>query len=77
MYPTKQGIVDFAKALASHNIEILSTGGTYRLLKEEGVDVIEVSEHTGFPEIMDGRVKKHSTPKSMAVFLDAEDMMTT
>ncbi len=53
----KTGIVDFAKALASLNIEILSTGGTYKLLKDNQVPVIEVSEHTGFPEMMDGRVK--------------------
>ncbi|TXJ09785.1 MAG: bifunctional phosphoribosylaminoimidazolecarboxamide formyltransferase/IMP cyclohydrolase [Acinetobacter sp.] len=53
----KTGIVEFAKALASLNIEILSTGGTYKLLKDHQVPVIEVSEHTGFPEMMDGRVK--------------------
>lgn len=53
----KSGIVDFAKGLAEHGVELLSTGGTFRLLKESGVAVREVSEHTGFPEIMDGRVK--------------------
>jgi phosphoribosylaminoimidazolecarboxamide formyltransferase/IMP cyclohydrolase len=53
----KTGIVDFAKALVSHEIEILSTGGTFKLLTENGVHVKEVSEHTQFPEIMDGRVK--------------------
>ncbi|MBX2808947.1 MAG: bifunctional phosphoribosylaminoimidazolecarboxamide formyltransferase/IMP cyclohydrolase [Cellvibrionaceae bacterium] len=53
----KSGIVDFAQALHQHGVEILSTGGTYRLLKASGIEVIEVSEHTGFPEIMDGRVK--------------------
>ena len=53
----KTGIVEFAQSLASLNIEILSTGGTYKLLKDNQVPVIEVSEHTGFPEMMDGRVK--------------------
>ena len=53
----KSGIVDFAKALAEHGVELLSTGGTCRLLREEGLNVIEVSDHTGFPEMMDGRVK--------------------
>jgi phosphoribosylaminoimidazolecarboxamide formyltransferase / IMP cyclohydrolase len=53
----KTGIVDFARSLSERNIEILSTGGTARLLTENDVPVIEVSEHTGFPEMMDGRVK--------------------
>ena len=53
----KTGIVEFAQALAHHGVEILSTGGTCRLLRDEGIDVIEVSDHTGFPEMMDGRVK--------------------
>ncbi|MAV68601.1 MAG: bifunctional phosphoribosylaminoimidazolecarboxamide formyltransferase/IMP cyclohydrolase [Cellvibrionales bacterium TMED122] len=53
----KTGIIEFAKALATGGVEILSTGGTCRLLKEEGVTVVEVSDHTGFPEMMDGRVK--------------------
>ena len=53
----KTGIVEFAQALADLGIEILSTGGTYRLLKDRGIEVIEVSEHTQFPEMMDGRVK--------------------
>ena len=53
----KTGIVEFAKALAAGGVEILSTGGTCRLLRDEGVTVVEVSDHTGFPEMMDGRVK--------------------
>jgi phosphoribosylaminoimidazolecarboxamide formyltransferase / IMP cyclohydrolase len=53
----KTGIVELAKGLASFDIKILSTGGTAKLLKESGINVIEVSEYTGFPEIMDGRVK--------------------
>ena len=53
----KEGIVDFAKALRSRNVEILSTGGTAKLLADNGVEVIEVSDYTKFPEMMDGRVK--------------------
>ncbi len=53
----KTGIVDFAKELVNLGVEIISTGGTYKKLKEEGVNAIEVSELTGFPECLDGRVK--------------------
>jgi len=53
----KTGIVPFAKSLTELNIEILSTGGTYKLLTAEGIPAIEISEYTGFPEMMDGRVK--------------------
>jgi phosphoribosylaminoimidazolecarboxamide formyltransferase/IMP cyclohydrolase len=53
----KTGIVDFAKQLSALHIELLSTGGTFRLLKDNGVAVTEVSDYTGFPEMMDGRVK--------------------
>jgi phosphoribosylaminoimidazolecarboxamide formyltransferase / IMP cyclohydrolase len=53
----KAGLVPFARVLADHGIEILSTGGSARTLREAAVPVKEVSEHTGFPEIMDGRVK--------------------
>ncbi len=53
----KDGLLEFAKSLADYNIDLLSTGGTARLLKEQGLDVTDVSDHTGFPEIMDGRVK--------------------
>ena len=53
----KTGIVEFAKELESMGIEIISTGGTYKKLKEEGVKAIEISELTGFPECLDGRVK--------------------
>jgi phosphoribosylaminoimidazolecarboxamide formyltransferase/IMP cyclohydrolase len=53
----KTGIVEFARALSERKVEILSTGGTARLLTENDIPVIEVSEHTGFPEMMDGRVK--------------------
>ncbi|WP_392558423.1 bifunctional phosphoribosylaminoimidazolecarboxamide formyltransferase/IMP cyclohydrolase [Orbus mooreae] len=53
----KSGIVEFAKALSLRNIEILSTGGTAKLLMQHHIPVIEVSDYTGFPEMMDGRVK--------------------
>ena len=53
----KEGILDFAKFLVSKDVEIVSTGGTYRYLKENGLDVIEINEVTNFPEMLDGRVK--------------------
>ncbi|MDX1594349.1 MAG: bifunctional phosphoribosylaminoimidazolecarboxamide formyltransferase/IMP cyclohydrolase [Gammaproteobacteria bacterium] len=53
----KTGVVDFARALAERGVELLSTGGTARLLGEAGLEVVEVADHTGFPEMMDGRVK--------------------
>ncbi|MBL0141923.1 MAG: bifunctional phosphoribosylaminoimidazolecarboxamide formyltransferase/IMP cyclohydrolase [Betaproteobacteria bacterium] len=53
----KSGVVEFAKALASHGVELLSTGGTAKLLASAGLPVIEVGDYTGFPEMMDGRVK--------------------
>ncbi|MEG3616907.1 bifunctional phosphoribosylaminoimidazolecarboxamide formyltransferase/IMP cyclohydrolase [Magnetovibrio sp. PR-2] len=53
----KTGIVEFGQFLADQGAEVLSTGGTAKMLADAGVPVTEVSEHTGFPEIMDGRVK--------------------
>ncbi len=53
----KDGIVDFARALAAMGYRILSTGGTARLLADHGLAVTEVADYTGFPEILDGRVK--------------------
>ena len=53
----KTGIVEFARVLLSYKVEILSTGGTAKLLQESGVPVIEVGNYTGFPEMLDGRVK--------------------
>jgi len=53
----KRGVVDFAKRLSALGVEILSTGGTARTLKEASIPVRDVSEFTGFPEVMDGRVK--------------------
>jgi phosphoribosylaminoimidazolecarboxamide formyltransferase/IMP cyclohydrolase len=53
----KTGLLDFARALVAHGVAILSTGGTAKALREAGVPVTDVSDHTGFPEILDGRVK--------------------
>ena len=53
----KTGVVEFAKDLASLGFEIISTGGTYKLLKEEGIKALEISEVTKFPEMFNGRVK--------------------
>ena len=53
----KTGLVDFARALADAGVELLSTGGTAKALRDAGLAVIDVSEYTGFPEMLDGRVK--------------------
>ncbi len=53
----KTGLVDFAAFLAARGVEILSTGGTAQALRAAGIAAKDVSEHTGFPEILDGRVK--------------------
>jgi len=53
----KTGLAAFAKELAEMEVEIISTGGTARLLKEQGIETVEISDFTGFPEMLDGRVK--------------------
>jgi phosphoribosylaminoimidazolecarboxamide formyltransferase/IMP cyclohydrolase len=53
----KTGVVDFAKALSEYDVQIISTGGTARVMREGGVSVTDISEYTGFPEMLDGRVK--------------------
>lgn len=53
----KTGLVEFARALATAGVELLSTGGTAKALRDAGLAVIDVSEYTGFPEMLDGRVK--------------------
>ena len=54
----KEGIVEFCSSLSNdYGIEIISTGGTLKTLLEAGIDAIDISDHTGFPEMMDGRVK--------------------
>jgi phosphoribosylaminoimidazolecarboxamide formyltransferase/IMP cyclohydrolase len=53
----KSGLAEFARELVALGFELVSTGGTSKFLKEAGLSVIDVSAYTGFPEIMDGRVK--------------------
>jgi len=53
----KSGLVDFGRQLAAHGVELVSTGGTARTLREAGLTVLDISELTGFPEMLDGRVK--------------------
>ncbi|MBW2028169.1 MAG: IMP cyclohydrolase [Deltaproteobacteria bacterium] len=53
----KRGIVDFARSLSEFGVQILSTGGTAKALREGGITVKDISEYTGFPEMLDGRVK--------------------
>ncbi|MCF8054327.1 MAG: bifunctional phosphoribosylaminoimidazolecarboxamide formyltransferase/IMP cyclohydrolase, partial [Deltaproteobacteria bacterium] len=53
----KQGIVEFGKSLAEMGVEIISTGGTAKQLRDNGISVVDVSDYTGFPEMMDGRLK--------------------
>src|ERR1700761_4450286 len=53
----KTGLVEFAQALASHGVELVSTGGTAKALRDAGLSVRDISDLTGFPEMLDGRVK--------------------
>jgi phosphoribosylaminoimidazolecarboxamide formyltransferase / IMP cyclohydrolase len=83
----KTGVLDFAKALNAIGVKLLSTGGTAKLLSDAGLEVTEVAEHTGFPEMLDGRVKtlhpkihggllaRRDLPEHMAA-LDAHDITT-
>jgi len=68
----KTGIVEFAESLRAFGVEIISTGGTAKTLRENGIEVTEVSEITGFPEMMDGRVKTLH-PKIHGAFLALRD----
>ncbi len=68
----KTGIVEFAKSLQNHDVEIISTGGTAKTLRENGIKVKDVSDETGFPEMMDGRVKTLH-PKIHGAFLALRD----
>ena len=75
----KRGIVDFARALSALNIKLLSTGGSAKLLREAGLSVTEVADYTGFPEMLEGRVKTLH-PKVHAGILarrDAESHLQT
>ena len=68
----KDGLVEFASALAAHGVELISTGGTARSLRDGGLTVTDVAEVTGFPEMMDGRVKTLH-PKIHGAFLALRD----
>ena len=60
----KSGLLEFAKALSAHGVELLSTGGTAKLIRDAGLKVIDVGDYTGFPEMLDGRVKTlHPNPR--------------
>ncbi len=67
----KTGIVGFAKTLTKLGIEIISTGGTSKLLKENNVAVTEISEYTGVPEILGGRVRLYIQKSMQGSFTDA------
>ncbi|HSU25513.1 MAG TPA: hypothetical protein VLI65_06005, partial [Pyrinomonadaceae bacterium] len=68
----KSGAVEFAKSLSSFGVRIISTGGTAKHLREAGLDITDVSDITGFPEMMDGRVKTLH-PKVHGAFLALRD----
>ena len=69
----KAGVLEFAHSLRGHGVEILSTGGTAKLLRDAGVAVTEVADYTGFPEMLDGRVKTLH-PKIHAGILSRRDL---
>ena len=71
----KTGLVEFAKFLATRGVELISTGGTAKALREAGVKVMELSDYTGFPEMMDGRVKTLH-PKVHGGLLQRRDLET-
>src|SRR5690349_21625364 len=68
----KTGVIDFARSLSKFGVHIISTGGTAKALREAGLDVQDVSDITGFPEMMDGRVKTLH-PKIHGAFLALRD----
>ena len=72
----KTGLVDFARGLKAHGVTLISTGGTAKLLREAGLDVTEVADYTGFPEMLDGRVKTLH-PKVHAGILARRDLPST
>ena len=53
----KTGLIPFAEVLVNAGVEILSTGGTAKALREAGIEAVDISDYTGFPEMLDGRVK--------------------
>src|SRR6266576_2466902 len=68
----KTGIVDFARVLKDFDVEIISTGGTAKVLRDAGIEVRDVSDVTGFPEMMDGRIKTLH-PKIHGALLSVRD----
>ena len=64
----KTGVLELAQALHAHGVKLLSTGGTAKLLADAGLPVVEVATHTGFPEMLDGRVKNPASenPRRLA-----------
>lgn len=69
----KTGLVDFLKPFVAKGLRIVSTGGTYKHLKEAGFEVIDISEQTGFPEVLDGRVKTLHPRVHMAVLAKIDE----
>src|SRR3981081_4061021 len=69
----KTGLLDFARGLAAHGVTLISTGGTAKLLREAHLEVTEVADYTGFPEMLDGRVKTLH-PKVHAGLLARRDL---
>ncbi len=69
----KTGLIPFAKALARHKVRLISTGGTSKAIKDAGLAVMDVSTHTGFPEIMDGRVKTLHPTVHGGILADRDD----
>ena len=67
----KTGLVEFAKFLAGKGVELISTGGTCQAIRGAGIPVMELSDYTGFPEMMDGRVKTPA-PQGARGFIAAE-----
>lgn len=68
----KTGIVDFSRTLRDLGVELLSTGGTAKLLTEKGIAVQEIAEYTGFPEIFDGRAEELAPENSCWPALQTE-----
>jgi len=60
----KAGLAELGHALARHGVELVSTGGTAKALRDAGLDVRDISDLTGFPEMMDGRVKRTASARS-------------
>ena len=69
----KSGLVEFARALCSHKIELVSTGGTAEALRAAGLEVVDVAKLTGFPEMLDGRVKTLHPAIHGGILADLED----